>query len=147
MDKFTVSKMFSIDYSHRLHLLRTNHKCRNLHGHTGRITFTLESTVLNEFGFVKDFNDFNFMNDWINSHLDHAIIIARSDEELISIAEKNNMKYYVMDGLQSTSEVIAYHLLNVFSANLHLDELILYSLIKVDFSETLSSIASVSRGR
>jgi len=143
-DLFSVSKTFSLDYSHRLHLLDPEHKCSNLHGHTGQVTFTLNSDFLNEFGMVKDFNDFCFMKKWIDTHLDHSMIVARSDVVLLKIAQENKMKYYVLDGIQTTSEVIAYHLLNIFTANLIIMD---FTLIKVDFSETPSSVASVSRER
>jgi 6-pyruvoyl-tetrahydropterin synthase len=123
------------------------HKCRNLHGHTGQITFTIETNFLSELGMVKDFNEFCFMKQWIDTHLDHALIIARSDEALIEMAESNGIKHFVLDAVQSTSELIAYCLLNVFTADLPVDEFVKYSLLRVDFSETPSSIASVTRIR
>lgn len=146
MNEFSVSKTFSCDYSHRLHLMPLNHKCRNLHGHTGNITFTIKGS-LNELGMVKDFNDFLFMKQWIDTHLDHAMIIAREDKVLIEMAINTSLKYFILDGIQSTSEVIADHLLNVFTANLPVDDYLKCSLLKVDFSETPSSVASATRTR
>jgi len=147
MVSFSVSKSFSCDYSHRLHLMPIGHKCKNLHGHTGKITFTIQTDSINELGMVKDFNDFLFMKHWIDTHLDHSLIIARNDEELVHIAESNEMKYFILDAIQTTSELIAHHLLNVFTANLPAGDYIRYSLLKVDFSETPSSVASVSRSK
>lgn len=142
MDEFKVSKTFMCDYSHRLHLMNVNHKCRNLHGHTGTIIFTITG-ALNRLGMVKDFNEFKNIKDWIDEHLDHSVIIGDSDSELLEIVKEHRMKYFMLQYKQSTSEFIALTLVNVFEKMLGNDQEL--TMLKVDFSETTSSNATVTR--
>lgn len=139
MNTFTVSKTFTFDYSHRLHLLPKTHKCYNLHGHTGSVTFTISSSELNKYGFVKDFNEFAFMKDWINNNFDHSIIIAENDKELLKITE--NLKYFIFPEIQTTSELLAMYLANLFIERTEDN----FNMIQVDFSETPTSVATFTK--
>jgi len=138
-DTFTVSKTFSFDYSHRLHLLPKTHKCSNLHGHTGSVTFTISSYSLNEVGFVKDFNEFSFIKKWIDNNFDHTIIVSSTDEELLKIVK--DLRHFVFPEIQTTSELLARYLANIFMSKLNID----FNMIQVDFSETPTSVATFTR--
>jgi len=52
-----VYKQFTFDSAHYLPNVPENHKCRELHGHTYHLTIFVEGQVLEEQGWVLDFND------------------------------------------------------------------------------------------
>ena len=77
----TCSKSYrDIPLSHR----QPNHqgRCSRLHGHSWSITLTFEADELDENGFVVDFGDLHFIEDWIDQHLDHATAVWEKDPKL-----------------------------------------------------------------
>lgn len=85
----TCSKTYrDIPLSHR----QPNHRgrCSRLHGHSWSITLTFESKELDDNGFVIDFGDLHFIEDWIDEHLDHATAVWENDPKLVSLNELQN---------------------------------------------------------
>ena len=75
---FTVTKTFSFCYGHRL--LGDEGKCRHLHGHTGKATFTLGREKLDENGMVFHFDRLKeTIGLWISENLDHTLLLRRDD--------------------------------------------------------------------
>ena len=88
----TCSKSYrDIPLSHR----QPNHtgRCSRLHGHSWSITLTFASEQLDKNGFVIDFGDLHFIEDWIDQHLDHATAVWENDPKL------NELKALEADGL------------------------------------------------
>ena len=52
-----VYKQFTFDSAHFLPHVPEHHKCRQLHGHTYHLTIFVEGEVLEDKGWVLDFND------------------------------------------------------------------------------------------
>jgi len=70
--RVTISKSFTFDASHHLHCYEG--KCKNLHGHTYRVTLTV-SGYLNDVGLVIDFSELKAI--WkskIEIYLDHQYL-------------------------------------------------------------------------
>ena len=67
---YYVQKQFSIEASHRLKLPYES-KCRNLHGHSWRITVYVKSEILDDNGMVVDFTHVKHA---IKDNLDHACL-------------------------------------------------------------------------
>lgn len=101
---FSVSKSFSFCYGHRL--LGDKGKCRHLHGHTARVTISLETETLDNKGMVCHFDDLkSTIGKWIEENLDHSMLLAKNDpalETLRGIGER----IFVMDE-NPTAENIA----------------------------------------
>jgi len=75
---FTISRQFTFCYGHRL--LNHSGKCANLHGHNGTVKVELENSQLNPQGMVVDFVDIkNTLAEWIETTLDHRLILKYSD--------------------------------------------------------------------
>ena len=75
---FVISRQFTFCYGHRL--LGHVGKCANLHGHNGTIKIELRNNRLNPQGMVADFVDVkNTMGTWIETTLDHRLILQESD--------------------------------------------------------------------
>jgi 6-pyruvoyltetrahydropterin/6-carboxytetrahydropterin synthase len=73
-----VSREIHFCYGHRL--LDYAGKCRHLHGHNGVAVITLESDHLDHLGMVMDFGEIKrVMQTWIDTHLDHRMILHRDD--------------------------------------------------------------------
>ena len=54
-------------------------RCSRLHGHSWSITLTFEASRLDDNGFVIDFGDLHFIEDWIDGHLDHGTVLCEQD--------------------------------------------------------------------
>ena len=113
----TCSKSYrDIPLSHR----QPNHngRCSRLHGHSWSITLTFEAEELDENGFVVDFGDLHFIEDWIDQHLDHATAVWENDPKL------SELKALEADGLiklvlvpSASCEGIAQFLYHTFQSN------------------------------
>lgn len=103
----TVSKTFSFCAGHRL--ARHESKCRHLHGHNWRVTVFVSSPVLDECGRVVDFSAIkDRVKAWVNEHLDHGMILDRSDYTTVRLVEQlNGQKIYLMDGPPSAENIAA----------------------------------------
>ena len=70
-------------------------RCSRLHGHSWAITLTFEASELDDNGFVIDFGDLHFIENWIDEHLDHGVILSESDpreSELRELEESGLLK-------------------------------------------------------
>lgn len=102
-----------IPLSHR----QPNHRgrCSRLHGHSWSITLTFESKELDDNGFVIDFGDLHFIEDWIDEHLDHATAVWENDPKLVSLNELQNEGLIKLLTVPNAScEGIAKYLHNTF---------------------------------
>jgi len=68
---YKISKQFSFSASHILELLPEGHPCARLHGHNYIVTIHLKSKTLDEYGFVKDYNELKVVKQFIAETLDH----------------------------------------------------------------------------
>ncbi|MGO8752301.1 MAG: 6-pyruvoyl trahydropterin synthase family protein [Thermoguttaceae bacterium] len=101
---FHVSREIDFCYGHRL--LNYEGKCRNLHGHNGRVVITMESSGLDERGMVLDFSEIKrVVSGWINESFDHRMILHH-DDPVVPILEKLGEPLFLMDA-NPTAENIA----------------------------------------
>ncbi len=78
---FQVTRELRFCYGHRL--LHYDGKCRYLHGHNGRAVITLAAPALDQLGMVVDFSQIKrVVGGWIDSHLDHCMLLHRDDPAL-----------------------------------------------------------------
>ena len=101
---YRVTREIYFCYGHRL--LNYDGKCRNLHGHNGKVEVELASEKLDERGMVYDFKDIkSVIQKWIDEHLDHRMILNRKDPLLpaLKIAKE---PLYLLDE-NPTAETIA----------------------------------------
>lgn len=81
---YTVTREIDFCYGHRL----INHpgKCRQLHGHNGKVEIVLFSEALNSQGMVRDFEEIkSLVESWIDQHLDHKMILCKTDPLIPSL--------------------------------------------------------------
>jgi 6-pyruvoyltetrahydropterin/6-carboxytetrahydropterin synthase len=101
---YTVTKMFSFCYGHRL--VGDEGKCRHLHGHTSKASFTLGSKNLDGNGMVLHFDRLKeTIGRWISENLDHTLLIKR-DDPIAGMLRENGERFCEMDG-NPTAENIA----------------------------------------
>src|SRR5258706_798559 len=75
---FQVTKAIHFCYGHRL--LNYAGKCRNFHGHNGKVEVALASSKLDKRGMVRDFNEIKqILSTWIDQNLDHRMILNEKD--------------------------------------------------------------------
>lgn len=74
----TCRKIFSdIPFAHRQHL-HDGH-CALVHGHNWAIALTFACRETDDNGFVVDFGSLDYLKDWIDTHLDHAMVFSEKD--------------------------------------------------------------------
>ncbi|MCB0365474.1 MAG: 6-carboxytetrahydropterin synthase [Bdellovibrionales bacterium] len=106
---FTLSTSFTFEAAHRL-VHGYSGKCRNLHGHSFRITCSIEGSDLDQYGMVKDFAEFKVLKAWCKDHWDHATLLSESDTATIEFLTSTEQKFFCFKE-NPTSEVIARYLL------------------------------------
>ena len=103
----SVTKVINFCYGHRL--LNYNGKCQHLHGHNGIVEIEIESDSLDELGMVVDFGEIRkAVKGWIDSNLDHKMILCRQDPVIEFLAQMGE-PLYIMDE-NPTAENIAKHI-------------------------------------
>jgi 6-pyruvoyltetrahydropterin/6-carboxytetrahydropterin synthase len=91
---YTVTKTIRFCYGHRL--LNYPGKCKNLHGHNGRVEIRLQSATLDGRGMVCDFGDVKkIVGRFIETKLDHTTLLSIQDP-LIEAFKKMGQPFYVM---------------------------------------------------
>jgi 6-pyruvoyltetrahydropterin/6-carboxytetrahydropterin synthase len=101
---FHVTRELRFCYGHRL--LQYDGKCRYLHGHNGRALITLAADRLDRLGMVVDFSEIKrAIGGWIDSHLDHRLILNRSDP-LLPMLQSQGEPVFLIDA-NPTAENIA----------------------------------------
>lgn len=104
---YSVCKEFSFDAAHRLFNLSYESKCKNLHGHKYFVTIKLFVEDLNCDGMVIDFTHFKAFQTWVDNFLDHSVLIAEPDRELLEMCKKLDTAYYIIPYEKTTSENLA----------------------------------------
>jgi 6-pyruvoyltetrahydropterin/6-carboxytetrahydropterin synthase len=83
--KQTAERYHDFCYGHRV--VGHEGKCRNLHGHNGRVTFVVESgRGLDKVGRVIDFSVINTtMCQWLEKNWDHKMLIWSQDPQAVEL--------------------------------------------------------------
>jgi 6-pyruvoyltetrahydropterin/6-carboxytetrahydropterin synthase len=101
---FQVTREIRFCYGHRL--LQYDGKCRHLHGHNGRALITVQADRLDALGMVVDFSTIKkVVSGWIDSHLDHRMILHK-DDPVLPLLQQQNEPVFLMD-VNPTAENIA----------------------------------------
>jgi len=101
---YRVTRQIDFCYGHRL--LNYDGKCKNLHGHNGKVLITLETASLDELGMVVDFGDIKrIVQRWIDDNLDHRMILCRDDPVVETLQEMGEPLFLVDEN--PTAEHIA----------------------------------------
>ena len=99
-----VTKIIHFCYGHRL--LNYEGKCRHLHGHNGKVEIQLSREKLDERGMVVDFDEIKqVVQTWINTELDHKMLLNRADP-ILPVLQKLGEPVYILDA-NPTAETIA----------------------------------------
>ncbi len=135
-----ISKTIRFEAGHRL-VRGYPGNCQHAHGHSYIITVEMDSVGrLNKYGFVKDFNDFKPLKEWIDNNWDHAFLVAKEDTAMLTFLRDGDQRHYEFDG-NPTAESIAEHMFNIASGLLNDD---FSKVTKVLVNETATSEAVYS---
>lgn len=135
---YSISKEFSIEYSHRLNLPYES-VCRNLHGHSGRIVISISTDKLNKNGMIVDFAEIKKnIQKHFESLLDHTLILNETDSFVTLLATKT--KLFLMNGeptAENLSKFIHDHTVKILN-NMSLK----FNKLSVTFFETAKNCAT-----
>lgn len=99
-----ITKIIDFCYGHRL--LNYQGPCRHLHGHNGRVEIDLAADQLDAKGMVVDFHEVKrLVKSWIDTALDHRMILHR-DDPMLPVFQERGEPVFVMD-TNPTAENIA----------------------------------------
>jgi len=135
---YTVTKEISRDMAHRL----PAHQwlCFNVHWHTYKAMFTLQSTSIQEekeenaeSSMVMDFQWFKVIKKWLDVNRDHAYVWKKGDR-VLEFLKKEWFRIYEFDK-SPTAEYMSYFLFDRFSK-------ILENLVSVTVYETPTSFST-----
>jgi 6-pyruvoyltetrahydropterin/6-carboxytetrahydropterin synthase len=133
-----ITKTLSFDSAHML----SNYegKCANLHGHTYRVTVSIDTELETSSHMVMDYNEIKKVFDAV----DHTIIFSgagirdTAEEDLLKWAVLHDMRRYVLpDDCTCTAEDMAQHFAEVIRHLFIADRCV----VTVDLSETISANA------
>lgn len=144
MGKIYAERYHDFSYGHRVH----NHesKCANLHGHNGRVHFTIEAEELDSVGRVMDFSVIKTkLCTWLEDNWDHKFLAWEDDPimKAVYFPLAGSATYEEVKGVEDsiilvpfnpTAENMAKHLVEVIGPQL-LDGMGC-RLVKVKFEET-----------
>ncbi|AMN42231.1 6-carboxytetrahydropterin synthase QueD [Rhodoplanes sp. Z2-YC6860] len=68
---YTICKRFAFSASHVIGGLAPDHPCGRLHGHNYQVEVNLQSSALDDTGFVRDFHELAALKQFIDGTLDH----------------------------------------------------------------------------
>lgn len=68
---FKITKQFAFSASHQLKQLPGAHPCARMHGHNYIAEVELAGESLNQYGFVRDYNELDALRVFIHETLDH----------------------------------------------------------------------------
>ncbi len=101
---YSVTKIIHFCYGHRL--LNYRGKCRDLHGHNGKVEIELSANALDRRGMVRDFTEIKHaIQGWIDTNLDHKMILCKKDPVIPALRHLRE-PLYVID-VNPTAEHIA----------------------------------------
>lgn len=69
-----ITKAFRFEAAHWLPNVREGHKCGRMHGHSYKVTVTVEAPVDPDTGWVMDFGDISVAVEPLMKHLDHRTL-------------------------------------------------------------------------
>lgn len=118
---FRILKQFKFEAAHRLTKVPEGHKCSQLHGHSYTVQVILESDVLDDRGFVRDYGELSVIKEFLNNNFDHKYL--------------NEVMPY-----EPTAELIAFYLFEQFKPSF--PEL---SMVAVSETENTSAVYCYTR--
>ena len=155
-DLFLASREIEFDYGHRIQLHGS--KCKNIHGHRGKIEATISGPVQTEgsstgmvmdFGLIKELLMRLFHDVW-----DHALLLESTDPFYIMIRDKWGYEALLTYGLGKvvaypfapTAENLAYYAFTKLTQELaEYDAQASITLERITFYETPTCSATIDR--
>ena len=137
----TAERYHDFSYGHRVY--QHESKCAHLHGHNGRITFTIEAPSLDDVGRVMDFGDIKkYLCTWLEDNWDHKFLVWHEDPWLRVLSELDPVGV-VSTPFNPTAENMGLYLLNTIGPDVlkHSSG----TLIKVQVEETRKCSATVGK--
>lgn len=129
---FTIQKEIAFEAGHRL--MNYEGKCKFFHGHNYKMRLGLISDKVNKQGFVQDFGFVkSVVKEFIDTNVDHGMILNINDKNWIEIFQKNDQKIYLTEA-NPTAEVMAKHFYDLFKTSFP-------NLAYVEIEETPTSVA------
>lgn len=110
----TATRTYDFCYGHSVtghHINGKPGKCRHIHGHNGRIEWTIAVPELDELGRTLDFSVMKeLLDNWIESHWDHKFLIWENDPRASKLTLTDPDGVVLLD-FNPTAENLANYLL------------------------------------
>jgi len=111
MNRIQATRYHDFSYGHRVY--QHESKCAHLHGHNGRITFTIEAPVLDKIGRVMDFSVIKqLLCEWLEENWDHKFLVWKDDPWAPKLKELDPDGTVIVD-FNPTAEQMGEYLVNI----------------------------------
>lgn len=136
-----ISKLFTLEMGHAL--LGHDGQCRNIHGHSYKLSVTLKGIAINQpgnpkDGMVMDFTDLKkIVQQYIIDPFDHALVLNKSTPEQITSILTGNFEKTMIVPFQPTCENLLLYFVDKIGENLPAS----VELYRVRLDETATSFA------
>jgi len=146
---YTISKDFDFCMGHRVwsqslsseYAKTTVCKCRHIHGHEVKVTVTMTSDTLTN-GMVVDFNNLNWLKEFLNTYIDHKFIIDSHDPLYNRlVGSVSTMPVIVPGRLMTAGRVPDTLYLDMATVNTTEEKELLDSFFIVDFVPTSENLS------
>lgn len=137
---YTIQKKFKFEYAHRLHNLKYESACKNIHGHSAKVLIEIGCEELKD-SMVIDFTKLKEFQKWLDNTFDHSLIISKYDTKLLHIAMVMETKIFTLPYDLTTAE----HMAEFFTNQVKIligDSVKSLKYIKVTMYETENNCAS-----
>lgn len=136
----TATRYHDFSYGHRVY--NQGGKCENLHGHNGRVYFTIKGNKLDDVGRVIDFSVIKtLLCEWLEDNWDHKFLVGNEDPIKNYLIEIDST--VVIVPFNPTAENMAQYLVEVV-APIQLKGYDV-ELIKCRFDETIKCSATYEK--
>ncbi len=99
---YFVTRELKFCFGHRLH--NYDGKCRQLHGHNGRLLLTVEAAELDAMGMATDFGRLKTVQRWLDAEWDHAMLLRRGDP-LVELLRRHDCAVVELDANPTTENL------------------------------------------
>ena len=111
---YKISKEFKFEAAHRLWHLPGDHPCKKLHGHSYRVEVEIGAGLLDDNGFVIDFGELKFFQQYLDNNWDHRTILMNNDP----LKEQLSKDEVVLMDKPTTAEYMAISFADTIALNI-----------------------------
>lgn len=104
-----IEKNYNVEYAHRL----KDHcgKCKNIHGHSGRVKIVFSGQLEKETGMIVDFGNFGWLKELVEQ-FDHSLVLD-VDDPLVTTIKSWTERMMLLEGPPTAENMSKYLFISI----------------------------------